>query len=56
MADWHEHEEAVAGALICLGGMLFGWGLPLEKAIKGLRMAYELEAAKEGTTPCRQAP
>lgn len=47
MADWHEHDEAVTGALIILGGMLFEWGLPLDKAIKGLRMAYELEAAKQ---------
>lgn len=56
--DWRENGEAVSGALICLGGMLYEWGLPLEKAIKGLRSAYELEAEKHtfSDTSMQDAP
>ena len=49
--DWHEHGDAVAGALLCLGGMLFEWGLPLDKAIKGLCQAYAIEEAKRLRPP-----
>lgn len=42
-----DEKEAAAGALLVLGGMLYEWGLPLDKAIEGLRHAYQLEAAKQ---------
>lgn len=48
--DWREHDQVVAGALLCLGGMLYEWGMPLDKAIQGLRLAYAMEAAKQAAT------
>lgn len=42
-----QHPEAVAGALLVLGGMLCEWGLPIRKAVKGLRAAYKIEQAKQ---------
>jgi hypothetical protein len=47
VADWHDHKDGVSGALLCLGGMLFEWGLPLDKAILGLTTAYAMEASKQ---------
>jgi len=41
-----DHKEAAAGALMVLGGMLREWGLPLDRAIRGLREAYRLDAKK----------
>jgi hypothetical protein len=45
--EWRKHEDAVCGSLLCLGGMLFEWRLPLDKAINGLRAAYQREAEKQ---------
>lgn len=42
-----EDKEAAAGALLVLGGMLYEWGLPLDRAIEGLKRAYQMEAAKQ---------
>lgn len=47
LPDWHDNKDAVAGTLICLGGMLYEWGLPLDKAIEGLKAAYAMEADKQ---------
>ncbi len=46
-AEWKEHGNAVAGTLMVMGSMLVEWKLPIEKAIKGLRMAYKLAQKKE---------
>lgn len=49
MSKWtatQEQKEAAAGALLVLGGMLYEWGLPLDRAIDGLQKAYAIEAAK----------
>jgi hypothetical protein len=50
MARWDaspEQKEAAAGALMVLGGMLYEWGLPLDRALEGLKRVYEIEAAKQ---------
>lgn len=47
MMDWHEYGDEAAGSLIAVGAMLHGWGMPLEQAIKGLRMAYEIAETKQ---------
>src|SRR5690242_10995996 len=49
MSKWNasqEDKEAAAGALMILGSMLYEWGLPLDRALAGLRRAYEMESAK----------
>lgn len=45
-----ENLETAASALLVLGSMLYEWGLPLEKAIKGLRLAYKMESEKCAST------
>lgn len=37
----------VAGTLLALGSMLREWGIPVEVAVKGLRLAYRMDKAKE---------
>lgn len=50
---WHEHRDAVAGALLILGSMLCEWQLPLNKAVRGLRLAYRIEKKKQSASSKR---
>ena len=59
MSKWaatKEHKEAAAGALLVLGGMLYEWGLPLDRAIEGLKRAYELEQDKQLASEIHDCP
>jgi hypothetical protein len=45
-------EHMAAGSLLALGKMLHEWGYPLDKALRGLKIAYEIAALPEPCT-CR---
>lgn len=44
MADHTDEEHVAAGSILALGKMLHEMGYPLDKAVKGLKLAYEIAA------------
>ena len=54
MAKWRELDDetrAMASqTLLTLGTLLYEWGVPLEKALHGIRCAYEVA---ERPVPCK---
>lgn len=45
-----ETREMASQTLLTLGTLLHDWGVPLEKALHGIRCAYEIAALP---TPCK---
>lgn len=47
-AERRTNLEAAAGMLLICGALMHEWGLPINKAVKGLRLAYRMERDKQG--------
>lgn len=52
MADHTEEEHVAAGSILALGKMLHGMDYPLDRALKGLKLAYDIAALPQPCT-CR---
>ena len=47
MTDTKPKEGAATYLLLVAGALLYEWGIPIQRAAKGLKIAYEMEKEKQ---------